>query len=204
MIGDTITINGNNLLILDKINGNPFVIAINTGIKTQFDTQPNNNYAKSLIKRKTDEWARKSGIRALDRVINLTTMNGYQGYGKIVVQAAPLTFEEYQKYATTIIPYLTDNQIWLATGWSGPINDKGRHWAEKHGWASESICFAYTDGIISSDNYGCSHILAPALILDKAYTEKDLSIFTDEELAKELSDRLIKKNSQIFLHSASS
>ncbi len=46
-----IKIKGVDLLILDKINGNPFVVAIDLGIETKFD-ETSNNYNRSVIEKK--------------------------------------------------------------------------------------------------------------------------------------------------------
>lgn len=178
MIGDIIKVKGHELLVLDEINGNPFVIALNTGIDTKFNND-SNNYRNSIIKKKTEEWLRASGLKALHRTINLTTMDGYKEYGQLSVQVAPLTFDEYRKYADIIIPHVK-HSFWLSTGWGRPTSDDSD-------WAANCACIVYGDGLPTHSG-SCG--LAPAFILNNSCTEKDLSDFTNEELMAEISRRM--------------
>lgn len=83
-----------------------------------------NNYAESELRKAVGEWLERMEMLnklqphlIVRREIDLTTLNGYKGYGKLTVAAAPLTLDEARKYAD-IIP--SANQMcWLATGWSG-------------------------------------------------------------------------------------
>lgn len=176
-IGDLIKVNGVDLLVLDEIDGNPFVLAYNLDTECEF-SNGTNNYAKSTIKDEVEEWAEHSGIKMIDRTIDLTTMDGYKGYGELKVKAAPLTFDEYRKYANIIKPHIK-NWFWLATGWGAP---------EPENWASSRVCSVGGAGAASYSGYSSSSGLAPAFILDKNSTpddpKVDLSDITIAELIK--------------------
>lgn len=176
MIGETITVNGVKCLVLDEIDGNPFVIALEVGIDFVFGNS--NNYKESTLRKGAEAWLKKTGIKAIPRDVDLTAMDGYKGYGSLNTAVAPLTFDEYRKYNHILTPHIK-NWFWLVTPWGSP---------EKDNWASTYVCSVGSDG--SADYYGSgvSRGLAPAFILDK--NEKSLSDFTNEELIAELNKRL--------------
>ena len=176
MIGETITVNGVKCLVLDEIDGNPFVIALETDLESPFGNS--NNYKKSDLRKGAEAWLKKTGIKAIPRDVDLTAMDGYKGYGSLNTAVAPLTFDEYRKYNHILTPHIK-NWFWLVTPWGSP---------EKDNWASYRVCHVYTDGSASYSFYGNSYGLAPAFILDK--NEKSLSDFTNEELIAELNKRL--------------
>lgn len=176
MIGKTITVNGVKCLVLDEIDGNPFVIALEVGIDFVFGNS--NNYKESTLRKGAEAWLKKTGIKAIPRDVDLTAMDGYKGYGSLNTAVAPLTFDEYRKYNHILTPHIK-NWFWLVTPWGSP---------EKDNWASTCVCFVYGDGSAGYNVYNFSGGLAPAFILDK--NEKSLSDFTNEELIAELNKRL--------------
>lgn len=176
MIGETITVNGVKCLVLDEIDGNPFVIALEVGIDFVFGNS--NNYKESTLRKGAEAWLKKTGIKAIPRDVDLTAMDGYKGYGSLNTAVAPLTFDEYRKYNHILTPHIK-NWFWLVTPWGSP---------EKDNWASNCVCSVNTDGSAYSSSYNNSRGLAPAFILDK--NEKSLSDFTNEELIAELNKRL--------------
>lgn len=176
MIGKTITVNGVKCLVLDEIDGNPFVIALEVGIDFVFGNS--NNYKESTLRKGAEAWLKKTGIKAIPRDVDLTAMDGYKGYGSLNTAVAPLTFDEYRKYNHILTPHIK-NWFWLVTPWGSP---------EKDNWASHVVCSVNADGSASHANYRDSNGLAPAFILDK--NEKSLSDFTNEELIAELNKRL--------------
>lgn len=176
MIGKTITVNGVKCLVLDEIDGNPFVIALEVGIDFVFGNS--NNYKESTLRKGAEAWLKKTGIKAIPRDVDLTAMDGYKGYGSLNTAVAPLTFDEYRKYNHILTPHIK-NWFWLVTPWGSP---------EKDNWASGSVCGVYGDGSANYSGYNYSGGLAPAFILDK--NEKSLSDFTNEELIAELNKRL--------------
>ena len=95
MIGETITVNGVKCLVLDEIDGNPFVIALEVGIDFVFGNS--NNYKESTLRKGAEAWLKKTGIKAIPRDVDLTAMDGYKGYGSLNTAVAPLTFDEYRK-----------------------------------------------------------------------------------------------------------
>lgn len=176
MIGKTITVNGVKCLVLDEIDGNPFVIALEVGIDFVFGNS--NNYKESTLRRGAEAWLKKTDIKAIPRNVDLTAMDGYKGYGSLNTTVAPLTFDEYRKYNHILTPHIKDS-FWLVTPWGSP---------EKDNWASNRVCDVSADGSASYDRYNFSVGLAPAFILDK--NGKSLSDFTNEELIAELNKRL--------------
>lgn len=177
MIGETITVNGVKCLVLDEIDGNPFVIALEVGIDFVFGNS--NNYKESTLRKGAEAWLKKTGIKAIPRDVDLTAMDGYKGYGSLNTAVAPLTFDEYRKYNHILTPHIK-NWFWLVTPWGSP---------EKDNWASSYVCIVYDGGAASFGDYsGRGGGLAPAFILDK--NEKSLSDFTNEELIAELNKRL--------------
>lgn len=54
MIGETITVNGVKCLVLDEINGNPFVIALEVEIYSVFGDS--NNYKESGSRKTIESW----------------------------------------------------------------------------------------------------------------------------------------------------
>lgn len=180
MIGETITVNGVKCLVLDEINGNPFVIALEVEIYSVFGDS--NNYKESGSRKTIESWFKNTGIKAIARDVDLTAMDGYKGYGTLNTTVAPLTFDEYRKYNHILTPHIK-NSFWLVTPWGSPKKDN---------WASNYVCYVYGDG--SADrgyHYYSNNGLAPAFILDKnQYFNKSLNDFTNEELIAELSKRL--------------
>lgn len=176
MIGETITVNGVKCLVLDEIDGNPFVIALEVGIDFVFGNS--NNYKESTLRKGAEAWLKKTGIKAIPRDVDLTAMDGYKGYGSLNTTVAPLTFDEHRKYNHILTPHIKDS-FWLVTPWGSP---------EKDNWASSSVCTVNRGGSASYILYNYSRGLAPAFILDK--NGKSLSDFTNEELIAELNKRL--------------
>ena len=179
MIGDIIKVNGVNLLVLDEINGNPFVIALDLNGEVQFGDS--SNYKKSNLRKHVEAWFEKTGIKAIARDVDLAAMDGYKGYGALNTTVAPLTFDEYRKYNHILTPHIK-NWFWLVTPWGSP---------EKDNWASDIVCRVGGDGSANYSYYNGSYGLAPAFILDKTQCfNKSLSDFTNEELIAGLNKRL--------------
>lgn len=117
MIGETITVNGVKCLVLDEINGNPFVIALEVEIYSVFGDS--NNYKESGSRKTIESWFKNTGIKAIARDVDLTAMDGYKGYGTLNTTVAPLTFDEYRKYNHILTPHIK-NSFWLVTPWGSP------------------------------------------------------------------------------------
>lgn len=179
MIGDIITVKGVKCVVLDEINGNPFVIALDLTIESPFGNS--NNYKKSELRKRVESWFKDTGIKAITRDVDLTAMDGYKGYGALNTVVAPLTFDEYRKYNHILTPHIK-NWFWLVTPWGSP---------EKDSWASSGVCIVNRGGSAIYDVYSDSCGLAPAFILDRDQIyNKSLSDFTNEELLAELNKRL--------------
>lgn len=185
MVGDIIKLNGQELLVLDYFDDNPFVICLNTGIETVFNEKKDTNYCNSTLRTKMKKWVRDTGLDdyVISRNIDLTTMDGSKSYGCLKNETvAPLTFDEYRKYNCIMKPYIK-NWFWTCTPWGDPNEDN---------WASNSVCIVNGDGSANYYNYNISHGLAPAFILSKQFLVEDtkLSVYTTEELLQEIARRV--------------
>ena len=183
MVGDTIKVNGIDLLILDERGSDIFVLAYNLLDKDTVFHSSGNNYRDSILKKKCDEWIENAGFTNVKvRDIDLVTMDGYDR-GSLIVKAAPLTFDEYRKYAQIIQKKIT-HDFWLVTGWS------------HEGWGADLACGVNSDGKPNGYTYGISRGFAPAFVLDKAEltSKKLLSEFTIEELTNEIARRALQNN----------
>lgn len=180
--GDVIKLNGIDLLVLDTFdNGDAFVLAHN--LSEDMDTPFNfsgdgNRYATSLLRKKMESWLDEQGFKTRARILDLTTMDGY-AYNAIEVDVAPLTFDEFRKYASIIQPKVT-HDFWLATGWG------------HDGWAANRACLVCSDGKPTSSTYNVSFGFAPAFILEKSVFDKpDIQNFSTKELIAEIERRTL-------------
>ena len=179
MIGDIITVKGVKCVVLDEINSNPFVIALDLDIESPFGNS--NNYKKSELRKRVESWFKDTSIKAIARDVDLTAMDGYKRYGALNTVVAPLTFDEYRKYNHILTPYIK-NWFWLVTPWGSP---------EKDNWASSYVCRVGSGGSASGGIYYGGGGLAPAFILDRNQCfNKSLGDYTNEELIAELNKRL--------------
>lgn len=181
--GDIITLADVKFAVLDIIDGNPFVVALTNQGSSRFGDS--NNYANSTLRNVVENWLEDLDIDTdlvMEREIDLTTLDGYKGYGKLKVKAAPLTMDEARKYAE-LIPD-PDDWSWLATGWGAP---------EHFG----SQLALYVGSVGSWGNGGCSvsYGIRPALMLSSALLtsveiKTDLSDVSTDDLMAELKRRI--------------
>lgn len=181
--GDIITLADVKFAVLDIIDGNPFVVALTNQGSSRFGDS--NNYANSTLRNVVENWLEDLDIDTdlvMEREIDLTTLDGYKGYGKLKVKAAPLTMDEARKYAE-LIPD-PDDWSWLATGWGAP---------EHRG--SQYALFVYSNGYWSRNNCSNSYGIRPALMLSSALLtsveiKTDLSDVSTDDLMAELKRRI--------------
>ena len=180
--GDIITLADVKFAVLDIIDGNPFVVALTNQGSSRFGDS--NNYANSTLRNVVENWLEDLDIDTdlvMEREIDLTTLDGYNGYGKLKVKAAPLTMDEARKYAE-LIPD-PDDWSWLATGWGAPEH-----------FGSQFALLVYSGG--NWLNYVCSYSygIRPALMLSSALLtsveiKTDLTGVSTDELLAELKRR---------------
>lgn len=181
--GDIITLADVKFAVLDIIDGNPFVVALTNQGSSRFGDS--NNYANSTLRNVVENWLEDLDIDTdlvMEREIDLTTLDGYKGYGKLKVKAAPLTMDEARKYAE-LIPD-PDDWSWLATGWGAPEH-----------FGSQLALFVCSNG--NWDGNGCSFSggIRPALMLSSALLtsveiKTDLSDVSTDDLMAELKRRI--------------
>jgi len=165
------------------------IVALESQGDTCFGTS--NNYSESKLKEAVDAWLyrlteklEEDGYNSdliKNRVIDLTTMDGYKGFGSLEVAAAPLTLDESRMYAE-VIPD-PDEACWLATGWGGPEH-----------FGSTRALLVFSDG--GWGDSGCSvfYGIRPALVISSLLSaledETDLSGFSTDELLAEVRRRI--------------
>lgn len=177
--GEKIKINGIDLLVLDIIDGYPFVLAYNVEDKSVF-SKTSNFYVGSELEKAMGKWDKEVNLPIFSREVDLTYMDGYKA-GNLYCRVAPLTFDEYRKYSDIIIPNLTHG-FFTCTAWSRPEI------------SSYSVCVVRSTGIPSSRNYYGSRGLAPAFILDTNRITEDASKLSTKALIEELYARIVKEN----------
>lgn len=181
--GDIITLADVKFAVLDIIDGNPFVVALTNQGSSRFGDS--NNYANSTLRNVVENWLEDLDIDTdlvMEREIDLTTLDGYKGYGKLKVKAAPLTMDEARKYAE-LIPD-PDDWSWLATGWGAPEHFGSRRAllvGSNGGWGS--YCCSYSDGIRPA-------LMLSSALLTSVEIKTDLSDVSTDDLMAELKRRI--------------
>lgn len=181
--GDIITLADVKFAVLDIIGGNPFVVALTNQGSSRFGDS--NNYANSTLRNVVENWLEDLDIDTdlvMEREIDLTTLDGYKGYGKLKVKAAPLTMDEARKYAE-LIPD-PDDWNWLATGWGAPEH-----------FGSRLALYVDSDGYWGRGGCSLSYGIRPALMLSSALLtsveiKTDLSDVSTDDLMAELKRRI--------------
>jgi hypothetical protein len=180
--GDIITLADVKFAVLDIIDGCPFVVALLNQGNSKFGD--NNDYSKSFLRNAMNNWLEDFDIDSdlvMEREIDLTTLDGYKGYGKLKVKAAPLTMDEARRYAE-LIPN-PDSWSWLATGWGG---------TEENG--SQDALNVNSNGGWDYGSCANSNGIRPALMLSSALLtsveiKTDLTGVSTDELLAELKRR---------------
>lgn len=181
--GDIITLADVKFAVLDIIDGNLFVVALTNQGSSRFGDS--NNYANSTLRNVVENWLEDLDIDTdlvMEREIDLTTLDGYKGYGKLKVKAAPLTMDEARKYAE-LIPD-PDDWSWLATGWGAPEH-----------FGSQYALHVNSNGNWGNDYCSNSYGIRPALMLSSALLtsveiKTDLSDVSTDDLMAELKRRI--------------
>lgn len=181
--GDIITLADVKFAVLDIIDGNPFVVALTNQGNSRFGDS--NNYANSTLRNVVENWLEDLDLDTdlvMEREIDPTTLDGYKGYGKLKVKAAPLTMDEARKYAE-LIPD-PDDWSWLATGWGAPEH-----------FGSTLALSVNSNGSWGSGSCSYSGGVRPALMLSSALLtsveiKTDLSDVSTDDLMAELKRRI--------------
>lgn len=195
--GERFVLNGVAFIKLDEDREASFVVSEDVVLKgIAFDTQERedrNNYMCSGIQEGLDEWASEHEEiyeAALERPIDLLSMDGMTDYGKPEVSVRMLTVDEYRKYRA-LIP-LTDEVYWLATAYSTPSSPSSG--------SSYAYC-VFTSGALSYSNVYSPYFAArPAFYLKSSIfvsvddDEKGgLETYDMTELLQEIARRVGEK-----------
>ena len=195
--GEAFTFDGVRFVKLDESAGAAFVVAEDVMLENipfeheDAEREDHNNYTGSNLERESVSWLMKEHPAtfgaAVQRPIDLTTMDGMTDYGMPTVTVRALTIDEYRKYRH-LIP-LTDEPYWLATGWTTKRSPRSD---------ANSAYFVGTDGTLFSFNvYDAYFAPRPAFNLkssivvsvDAEEAEKVLADYTDSDLIDELYRR---------------
>lgn len=174
-IGDVIIFHGHKYVILDVFTNGYFILCLNANIKAPFHGW---SYKDSELQVTINKWADDCGGRVLCREIDLTTMDGYAGFGRMFVKASPLTFDEYRKYGRLIHAYVPrSKKFWTATNLTIRVPQ-----------AEQKICTFSSSGLDYALRDDVCDV-APAFILSNKSLLRPLSEYTDDELMAELERR---------------
>ena len=195
--GEAFTFDGVRFVKLDESAGAAFVVAEDVMLENipfereDAEREDHNNYIGSNLEREGIRWLREQHPAtfgaAVQRPIDLTTMDGMTDYGMPTVTVRALTIDEYRKYRQ-FIP-LASKPYWLATGWttkSSPYSD------------ANLAYYVNTDGTLGYNLVYYAYFAArPALYLKSSIlvsvdTEdegKVLTDYSDSELIDELYRR---------------
>lgn len=182
---------------LDESAGATFALGVEATLKNvQFESddaerEDHNNYIGSNLEREGIRWLREQHPDTFDavveRLVNLTTMDGMTDYGIPLASVRALTIDEYRKYRH-LIP-LTDEPYWLATGWTtkrSPYSDTNRAYYIRT-VGSVDVSGVYRDDFAARPAlYLKSSILVS---VDAEEAEKVLADYTDSDLIDELYRR---------------
>lgn len=182
---------------LDEAAGATFALGVEATLKNvQFESddaerEDHNNYIGSNLEREGIRWLREQHPATFDamveRLVNLTTMDGMTDYGVPLASVRALTIDEYRKYRH-LIP-LTDDPYWLATGWTTKRSPRSD---------SDYAYYIGADGSVYNYRVNYPRFAArPALYLkssilvsvDAEEAEKVLADYTDSDLIDELYRR---------------
>lgn len=177
--GEKIKIQGIDLLVLDIIDGYPFVLAYDIENESVFSTT-SNFYVGSELEKAMDKWDKEVNLPIFSREVDLTYMDGYK-VSNLYCRVAPLTFDEYRKYSNIIIPNLTHG-FFTCTAWSRPVIDL------------YAVCFVHSRGGVYWNSYAYTYRIAPAFILDTNRIPKDVYKLSTKALIEELYARIVKEN----------
>lgn len=196
--GEAFTFDGVRFVKLDESAGAAFVVAEDVMLENipfereDAEREDHNNYIGSNLEREGIRWLREQHPATFDamveRLVNLTTMDGMTDYGVPLASVRALTIDEYRKYRK-FIP-LASKPYWLATGWtmkSSPYSDASLAYS-----VSTDGALYYNFGV-----YFAFFAARPALYLkssilvsvDTEDEEKVLTDYSDSELIDELYRR---------------
>ena len=129
-IGKTISVAGDEFIVLEKFENSVFCLTRSFVYKnTPFD-KTSNNYAESEIRKKLNteylsKLADAVGVEnILETEIDLTSDDGLDDYGKVTDKVGLLTADMYRKYNRIIEKYPVNGWWWLAT----PLSTPHREW----------------------------------------------------------------------------
>jgi hypothetical protein len=124
-----------------------------------------NSYKDSLLKQEVDKWYKELPFKAsLEREVEGS-----------MVAAAPLSFEEYNKYLRLIgNSNYVYNYFWLSSGWKG---------SDQCCVVSSGVAYNYSSNSVS--------YIAPALYVPKkVFVKAELDSYSTQELLEEIGRRV--------------
>ena len=150
-IGKTITVSGEEFIVLDKVDNGVLCLSKDFVYRSTMFDKDTNNYANSKIRKmlNTEYLSKIASVIGEENIIateiDLTSDDGLDDYGKVTDKVGLLTVDMYRKYNRIIEKYPVNDWWWLATPWSTP----------HRGWKYSVRCVSY-DGTLNY--YNCLNI----------------------------------------------
>ena len=121
LVGGTFKVGTHEFIVLEQCDGCTFALRKDIICNMAFGTT--NNFAKSEVREKLDSFAVEIEAivgegNLLGQVVDLTSDDGLDDYGKCTAKASLLTAQMYRKYVRIIDNYKLDCWWWLATAYS--------------------------------------------------------------------------------------
>lgn len=121
LVGGTFKVGTHEFIVLEQSEG--FTLALRKDIICKMAFGTTNDFAKSEVREKLDSFAAEIEAivgegKLIGHVVDLTSDDGLDGYGKCTAKASLLTAQMYRKYVRIIDNYKLDCWWWLATAFS--------------------------------------------------------------------------------------
>lgn len=148
LVGGTFKVGDHEFIVLEQRDGCTFALRKDIICKMAFGTT--NNFAKSEVRKKLDSFAAKIEAivgegNLIGHVVDLTSDDGLDDYGKCTAKASLLTAQMYRQYVRIIDNYKLDCWWWLVTAFSTATHED-----------DEWVKCGSPRGIIGSDDF-CSN-----------------------------------------------
>lgn len=126
LAGGTFKVGTHEFIVLEQRDGCTLALRKDIICKMAFGTT--NNFAKSEVRKKLDSFAAEIEAivgegNLLGQVVDLTSDDGLDDYGKCMAKASLLTAQMYRQYVRILDNYKLDCWWWLATAFSTATHD---------------------------------------------------------------------------------
>ena len=152
LVGGTFKVGEHEFIVLEQRDGCTFALRKDIICNMAFGTT--NNFAKSEVREKLDSFAVEIEAivgegNLLGQVVDLTSDDGLDDYGKCTAKASLLTAQMYRKYVRIIDNYKLDCWWWLATAYSTATHEDAE-WVKcvsPRGIIISDFCYIHVGGV---------------------------------------------------------